>query len=186
MWLVTADVLVSDPLFLRLGHGQVQCPCKSLSSKCYFLTRKGKVPRHKFHPPESWSWVRGGRSQPVAPAGQVPEPLSSCPCGGGQASSPTGPQRGGAGRSRRQWPRQAVLLLLQRDREVQRFTAAAGLGQGQGWPWRGLWSPAGKTPGCSLGPSSPPEPGPGNRLEVPGLLLTTVPTWWPAPRQSPA
>ena len=39
-----------------------------------------------------------------------------------------------------------------------------------------LWSPAGKTPGCSLGPSSPPEPGPGSRLEGLGLLLTSVPT----------
>ena len=40
-------------------------------------------------------------------------------------------------------PGRLLLLLLHRDRQVQRFTAASGLGRGQGWPWWGLWSPTG-------------------------------------------
>ena len=36
--------------------------------------RKGKVPRHSFHPPRSQSWLRGGRSQLAILSGQVPTP----------------------------------------------------------------------------------------------------------------
>ena len=44
----------------------IQCPVK------------GKVPRHKLHPPRSWSWLRGGRSQLVAPSRPGPQTLPSC------------------------------------------------------------------------------------------------------------
>ena len=44
----------------------IQCPVK------------GKVPRHKLHPPRSWSWLRGGRSQLAAPSRPGPQTLPSC------------------------------------------------------------------------------------------------------------
>ena len=37
-WLVIATFMVSDPLILRSGHGQVQCSCKSTQNECYSLS----------------------------------------------------------------------------------------------------------------------------------------------------
>ena len=90
MWLVVADFLVSDPLFLRSGN---DVPVNLYQMNVIFsvLTRKGKVPRHNFHPPKSQSRLIGGRSQLVAPSGPGSHTLPSChPCGS-QAPKPTGP-----------------------------------------------------------------------------------------------
>ena len=38
VWLVVADFLVSDPLSLRSGHGQVTMYCISLPDECYSLS----------------------------------------------------------------------------------------------------------------------------------------------------
>ena len=55
------------------------------------------------------------------------------------------------------------LLLLHRDRQVQRFTAAAGVALvGALEPYRK------QIPACPLGLSSLTEPGPGNKLEGSG------------------
>ena len=43
---------------------QMNVICLLLTEQCYsVLTRKGKVPRHNFHPPRSQSWLRGGKAQ---------------------------------------------------------------------------------------------------------------------------
>ena len=78
VWLVIADFSVSDALFLRSGHGQVMMFLQISTRWMLFsvLTRKGKVPRHNFHPPRFQPWLREGRSQLTALQGQVP---TSCP-----------------------------------------------------------------------------------------------------------
>ena len=91
MCVVVANFLVSDPLFLRSGHGSCKPPPKK---KMLFsvLRRKGKVPRLNFHPVRSRSWLRGSRSQlaaPSAPGPQPPAQLSSLRKPGTQ--DPAGP-----------------------------------------------------------------------------------------------
>ena len=87
-----ANLLVSDPLFLRSGHGQVTFLYISSKQMLFsVLTRKGKVPRHSVHHPRSQSWLRGSRAQLAAPSGPGPKTLLSCRLWGSQAPYPTGP-----------------------------------------------------------------------------------------------
>ena len=94
VWLVIADFSVSDALFLRSGHGQVMMFLQISTRWMLFsvLTRKGKVPRHNFHPPRFQPWLREGRSQLTAPSGPGTHILPTCHAWGSQASSSTGPQ----------------------------------------------------------------------------------------------
>ena len=116
------------------------------------LTRKGRVPRHSFHPPRSRSWLRGGRSQLAAPSGPGSHTLPSYHHWGSEVSKPTGPQApraaqgGGAGPTDCD-PHKLLLILGHRDKDGGEgqhcFKAWA---KASGWPWWGLLSPAWHSP----------------------------------------
>ena len=169
MWLVVADFLVSDPLFLRSGHGQVNdVPVNLYQTKVILcLTRKGKVPRHNFHPPRSQFLVKRTQISIGSYFRASSHTLPSCHPWGSQASNPTGPQspqaaQMGETRSHRLWPGRQPLLLGRRDRyegEVPRGLRAWTKANG-GHQW-GLWSPI--IPSLFPGPSSSPA---GTRLAL--------------------
>ena len=115
MWLVVANFLVSETLFLSSGHDQVMMFLWISSKQMLFsvLTRKGKVRKQNFHPLRSWFWLREGRSQLEACTGQGPQTPPSSHRWGSQcpthwSSGFSGPPNGGWGgrwESWRLWPR---------------------------------------------------------------------------------
>ena len=98
------------------------------------LTRKGKVPRHNFHPPRPQSWLRGGRSPLAVPSQLVSHTLPSCHPWGNQAPNPTSlqspqvTQEAGA-RSHKLQPRQmATAIRSQKQGWGKGFTTASNPG----------------------------------------------------------
>ena len=138
------------------------------------LTRKGKVPRHNFHPPRSRLAKRRQISVGGSLRARSPDPaqLSSLREPGTQ--DPTGPQAPQAtqtarARSHRLCPTQTTVAMRSQRRAWGRGSPPhQGLGPASGRSWWGLWSPAGHTPSLFPGsPSSPANPRPGE-LEGPG------------------
>ena len=116
------------------------------------LTRKGKVPRHNFHPPRSRSWLKrqisaGGSLRPRSPDPAQPPSLREP--GAQDPTSPQAPQatQMARARSHRLHPMQtAAVISLQRQGWGIGSLPPQGLGPASGRPWRGLWSPAGHSP----------------------------------------
>ena len=104
------------------------------------LTRKGKIPKHNFHPPRSQSWLRGGRSQLAAPSGPgshtLPIPEGTRHPTQLVLSLLRSPKRG----DQFSQVRQTALLLGHRDRERGEVHCSlrpgpwlvGGLGEGSG------------------------------------------------------
>ena len=126
------------------------------------LTRKGKIPKHNFHPPRSQSWLRGGRSQLAAPSGPgshtLPIPEGTRHPTQLVLSLLRSPKRG----DQFSQVRQTALLLGHRDRErgeVHRLLKvwagpAASLGEGSGAlqstvPQGLSWRASGRRPGST-------------------------------------
>ena len=96
VWLVDADFLISDPVFLRLGHGQVmiflQITTKTNAILCY--DKKGQGPKAQLSPFEVQALAKRRRG---LCAGQSPCLGSICPALG--LGSPTSARPGWGGRS---------------------------------------------------------------------------------------
>ena len=140
------------------ASGQVTCSCQSPPNKCYFLFwQQGSGPQTQRSPSKVHAWLRGGSWQ--LPQGQVPRThpaiiaerarypgpnwslaSSGCPEGRGWAHKPD--------------PRQtAPTIRLQRQEQGRGSPLPQGLGLASGWPWWGLWRPAGHS--FSLFPGPP-------------------------------
>ena len=133
------EFLVSDPLFLKSGHGQVNV---TLNKSYSVLTRRDQVPGTTFTLQALGSGWEEAELSVWLPQGQVPRPWSSLREPGTQ--DPTGPHSPQAARMAGAGPKN----LTQADGCCHSVTKT-GMGrgssppQGLGQPWWGLWSPAG-------------------------------------------
>ena len=182
--LFIANYLVSDPLFLKSGHGQVTMFLYISTKQMLFfvLTRKGKVPRLNLLPPRSKPGLGGGG--PLAgwlPEGFVqhparltrqlsaggtlrarsPDPAQPSPLREPDAQDPAGPQapkaaQTGAGVLRLGPLETATVIRSQRWGEGRGSLPPQGLGPASARPRRGLWNPAGHSPQPAPGPPSSP------------------------------
>ena len=88
------NILVSEPLLWRSGHGQLTVPLSISWVLVSVLTRKGRSWGTTYPPRSSPGWVR---AQPAVPSGPGPQTLLSRHRWGSRASNPTGPQAPQAG-----------------------------------------------------------------------------------------
>ena len=199
MWLVVANFLVSENLFFSSGHDQVTMFLWISSKRMLFsvFTRKGRIPKHSFHPLRSWFWLRESRFQLAACTGQGPQTFPSSHHWGSQCptywpSGFSGPPNGGGmgGGSHEDCdPGRLTLLLGRRDRDVWgggagEFTAASRPGPSQRAALVRALEPC-KTQPPSLFSGPPahrcPKAGWVGRPQGEGWdpLLTSLSTWWP-------
>ena len=88
MWLVVANFLVSDHLFLRSGHSQVMMFMQISTKQTLLsvLTRKNKISRFSFHPLRSRPWLKiAGLCGASYPAGSIGPSISLGPLACAQA-----------------------------------------------------------------------------------------------------
>lgn len=79
-WLVVASCLVLYPVFLRSGQWSGNDVSVNLhqANVTHHSDKKGKVPRHKFHPLRSRSWLKK-QIQTAAPSGPGPQACPAMP-----------------------------------------------------------------------------------------------------------
>ena len=101
VWIIIADFLVSNRLFLRSRYGQVMMVLNiSTKQRLFCSDEKGQGLKAWFYLPKSRSWLRGGRSQLAAPSGPGPHTLPNCHSWGSQVprtqlpSGSSGPRNG--------------------------------------------------------------------------------------------
>ena len=163
--LAVADCVVSDPLFLRSGHGQVtmllwistrwmlfSVACESPPNECYslFWQERARSPGTAF-PLRGPVLAKRRWAQLVAPSGPGPHSLPSCHHWGSQVPRTQRalrllrpPKQAGRGRSCRLHAMQAAATIRSRRQGWGRGSLPPqGLGPAGGCPWWGLWNPAG-------------------------------------------